>query len=74
MLSSIVFVVLLSKIFDSAPHPTVTHANGTTTTEISSLGPWPTLLLAVLIVAYFVALGRTGGTIFQRLFGMKRVK
>ena len=27
-----------------------------------------------LIIAYFVVLGRTGGTVFQRLFGMKRAK
>lgn len=27
----------------------------------------------VLIIADFVILGRTGGTIFQRLFDMKRV-
>jgi hypothetical protein len=38
------------------------------------LTPWPTLLLLVLIVAYFVVLGRTGGTVFQRLFRMKRAK
>ena len=25
-----------------------------------------------LIIAYFVVLGRTGGTVFQRLFGLKR--
>jgi hypothetical protein len=32
------------------------------------------LLLLVLVIAYFVVLGRTGGTVFQRLFGMKRAK
>lgn len=31
-------------------------------------------MLFALIVAYFVALGRTGGTILQRIFGMKRAK
>jgi RDD family len=36
--------------------------------------PWPTLLLLVFIVAYFVVLGRTGGTVFQRLFRMKRAE
>jgi hypothetical protein len=30
------------------------------------------LLLLVLVIAYFIVLGRTGGTVFQRLFGMKR--
>jgi len=33
---------------------------------------WRALLLFALIVAYFVLLGRTGGTIFQRLFGFRR--
>jgi hypothetical protein len=32
------------------------------------------LLLLALIIAYFVLLGRAGGTVFQRLFGMKRAK
>lgn len=35
-------------------------------------GLGPTLLVNALIIAYFVVLGRTGGTVFQRLFGMKR--
>ena len=34
----------------------------------------PFALLVLLTVAYFVVLGRTGGTVFQRLFGMKRGK
>jgi hypothetical protein len=38
------------------------------------LGPGPALLVLALVIAYFVVLGRTGGTIFQRLFGMKRAK
>ena len=33
---------------------------------------WPALLVFGLVIAYFVILGRTGGTVFQRLFGMKR--
>jgi hypothetical protein len=37
------------------------------------LGGWPLLLAVALVVAYFVILGQTGGTVFQRLFGMKRV-
>jgi hypothetical protein len=36
------------------------------------LGGWPVLLAFALIIAYFVILGQTGGTVFQRLFGMKR--
>ena len=30
------------------------------------------VLAAVMMIAYFIILGRTGGTAFQRLFGMKR--
>jgi hypothetical protein len=37
------------------------------------LGGWPVLLAFASIIAYFLILGQTGGTIFQRLFGMKRV-
>jgi hypothetical protein len=36
------------------------------------LGGWPVLSAFALIIAYFVILGQTGGTVFQRLFGMKR--
>jgi len=36
------------------------------------LGPGPSLLLLIMIVTYFVVLGRAGGTVFQRLFGMRR--
>jgi hypothetical protein len=38
------------------------------------LAPGKTLLLLILIFAYFVVLGRTGGTVFQRLFRMKRAR
>jgi hypothetical protein len=38
-----------------------------------ALGGWPIVLAFALIMAYFVILGQTGGTVFQRLFGMKRV-
>jgi hypothetical protein len=48
-------------------------AGGSVTTELFSLGPAPSLLPA-FIVAYFVVLGRTGGTVFQRLFGIKRAR
>jgi hypothetical protein len=32
------------------------------------------MVLLPLIIAYFVVLGRTGGTVFQRLFRMKRAE
>jgi hypothetical protein len=39
-----------------------------------ALSGWAALPLIVLVIAYFVVLGRTGGTVFQRLFSMKRAK
>jgi hypothetical protein len=38
------------------------------------LGKGPALLVIALIVAYFILLGQTGGTVFQRLFSMRRPK
>jgi uncharacterized RDD family membrane protein YckC len=70
----VVFLLLgfiLAKIFPGgpgAPHP----VPSATTVEFFSLNWQGAALLVVLIVAYFVILGRTGGTVFQRLFGMKR--
>ena len=66
-----VFGTLLYLAFGSQPLAPVTKTGGPT--EIFSLGPWPTLALFALVVAYFMVLGRTGGTVFQRLFGMKRL-
>jgi hypothetical protein len=40
--------------------------------EIWSITPPISLALIALIFAYFVVLGRAGGTVFQRLFRMKR--
>jgi len=65
---------LLSKLSgNQSPHPP-SFGPGTTTVELVGITGWPALLLLVLVIAYFVVLGRTGGTIFQRLFGMRRVK
>ena len=65
------FGFALNKIFGHQPNPPVINA-GATTTEAFGLDGWPALICLVLIVAYFVILNRTGGTIFQRAFGMKR--
>jgi hypothetical protein len=74
LLAAVVFGVLLSIIFPGPTRPPVTLPNGATAHELFGLSTWPTLLLVALIVAYFVVLGRTGGTLFQRLFGMRRVR
>jgi hypothetical protein len=36
--------------------------------------PSQIMLLPALVVGYFAVLGGTGGTVFQRVFGMKRGK
>jgi hypothetical protein len=66
----------VSKIFatqsdtpDRFGKPFASYTLGDATYE---LGGWPLLLAFALIIAYFVILGQTGGTVFQRLFGMKR--
>ncbi|MEO6843342.1 MAG: RDD family protein [Bradyrhizobium sp.] len=71
ILSMFVFGYLFSKIFGSQPGPHVVIP-GSTTTEMFGLGGLPLLFTAIAVVAYFILLGRTGGTIFQRLFQMKR--
>jgi hypothetical protein len=70
LLAASVFGVVVYLALGTAPH-TVTNSAGATA-ESWGLDLGPTLLLLVLIVIYFVLLGRLGGTIFQRLFRMKR--
>ena len=67
------FVVgyLLSAVSDNRLFSFVKNSKGTEL-DIFPLKGWPAWAAPVLIIAYFVVLGRTGGTIFQRLFRMKR--
>jgi len=65
---------LLTKLPGNQPPPPPSFGPGTTTTQLFGIGGWPAIALIVVIVAYFMILGRTGGTILQRLFGMKRAK
>ena len=51
----------------------IQNSNGTTVYSWN-IGPASGIILIALVIAYFVVLGRTGGTVFQRLFGMKRAK
>ena len=60
---------LLAKPRSTPPPP---FAPGVTMVEVFHVEPWAIIVLIFVIIAYFVILGRTGGTIFQRLFGMKR--
>ena len=73
LLAASVFGTLLYLGFGSQPRAPVSNSTGSAT-EIFSLGPWPTAALLVLVIAYFMVLGRTGGTVFQRLFGMERAR
>jgi hypothetical protein len=76
LLASIGFGYLLFKLGlgTSAAPPAGLPPGSTNVTVGFNLGPWASLLLLALVVAYFVILGRTGGTVFQRLFGMKRAR
>jgi hypothetical protein len=74
LLAFLLLGYLLSKVPGNRPAGPILGPAGTKTIEVFGLGGWPALLLIVLVVAYFVILGRTGGTVFQRLFGMKRIK
>ena len=71
LLALLCFGYVLNKLFGHEPAPPVINAT-VKTTELVGLNGWAALITLVLIVAYFVGMGRTGGTIFQRLFGMKR--
>jgi hypothetical protein len=71
LLAAIVFGYLLALIFGNQPLPASAPLGAH---QLFGLGPTPSLLLLVLIIAYFILFGRTGGTVFQRLFGMKRAK
>jgi hypothetical protein len=71
----LVFGFLLSRLpGNQSPSPPFAPAPGARVVEVFGIGGWQTLVLIGLLVAYFVVMGRTGGTIFQRLFGMKRTK
>jgi len=71
LLAAIVFGFLLTLVFGNQPSPASAPPGAH---QLFGFGPMPSVLLLVLIIAYFVLLGRTGGTVCQRLFGMKRAK
>ena len=75
LLAAVVFGYLASKLPGNEPTaPLVIGAPGTKTVQLFGVGGWPTLVMIVLVIVYFVVLGRTGGTVFQRLFGMTRAR
>jgi hypothetical protein len=70
VLAASVFGILLYQFFPN--HVAVADAAGRR--ELFGLQPRASLLLLALIIAYFNVLGPTGGTVFQRLFSMKRAE
>jgi hypothetical protein len=71
LLAAILFGYPLGKLPGNQPGA---FASNPGVHEVWGLSGWPLLILIVLIVAYYVVLGRTGGTVFQRLLGMKRAR
>jgi hypothetical protein len=76
-LAFFVCVYVVSKIFgnlsdvpDVFGEPVASFSFGDASFKV---GGGPALLAFALVIAYFVILGQAGGTVFQRLFGMKRV-
>jgi hypothetical protein len=67
-------VYLVSKIFGNLSGDSFAVVSFGMNGADFKLGGWSVVLAFALIAAYFVILGRTGGTVFQRLFGMKRVR
>jgi hypothetical protein len=70
--AEVLFGVPLWMAFGTGPPPGSYAAENNL--RVGMLTGWPWWLLVALVIAYFVVLGRTGGTVFQRLFGMTRAK
>ena len=73
VLAAVVFGTLLYQFFPehrAVAHPELIAGK----TEIYGIGPVTTLVLLALVIAYFIVLGPTGETVFQRLSGMRRVQ
>ena len=71
ILSVLLFGFVFTKIFGTQPGPQIVIP-GAVTHEVAGLSGLPLLATAIAVIAYFIVLGRTGGTIFQRLLQMKR--
>jgi len=71
LLALIVFGFLFNKLLGHQPHPPVINS-GVATTELFGLDGWPALLTMLMVIVYFVVLGRSAGTVFQRLLSMRR--
>jgi hypothetical protein len=74
LLVTTVFGVPLFKLFATSPTPQPGTYLAENNIKIVGLTGWASWLLIALIIGYFVVLGRTGGTVFQRAFRMKRAE
>ncbi len=72
VLAFTVFAVLTAEVFGAGKAPAFIARNPNT--KYISLSGYAFAATIALTVGYFIVLGRTGGTVFQRLFGMKRAK
>jgi hypothetical protein len=72
LLAATVFGVPLFKLFATSPVLQPGSYAAEHNLHVTGLQGWPFWLLVALIIGYFIVLGRTGGTVFQRAFGMKR--
>ena len=66
---------VIARLFgQNAPASTDVPASGLVLkSDLFRLEGLPALVLLAVIIAYFTILGRNGGTVFQRAFGMKRL-
>ena len=71
VLALVGFGYVVSKIFGVKSEVPDVHGELVTSYD---LGNGPALLVIALVAAYFILLGQTGGTVFQRLFSMRRPK
>jgi hypothetical protein len=74
LLAAAVFGIPLFKLFATAYEPLPGTYLAENHIRLVNLTGWSFWLLVALIVGYFVVLGRSGGTVFQRAFRMKRAK
>ena len=66
-LAATVFGLLLYQFFPD--NDAQVRASNPGVNQAFALGPWTSLILLALIIAYFVVLGRTGGTVFNGCSG-----
>jgi hypothetical protein len=74
LLASVASGLLLPEAFGNQPAVRLVVTPTSMHTEFFSLGTWLTFLMIAPVAAYFVRLGHTGGTVFRRVFGMKRAR